>query len=135
MALGGAMGGEPTPARRRFAVAVWWHGRAGTPGIALGIALGMALGIVAFAASPAAAQAQNACSSGCRAAYGACYKSTHDRSRCQAQLQRCLEGCIRSRHSTWLGSGLPHRNQASVPLGPTAASSGHAHGHFGKVFR
>ena len=44
MALGGATGGEPTPARRRFAVAVWWHGRAGTPGMALGIALWLPLG-------------------------------------------------------------------------------------------
>ena len=45
MALGGATRGEPTPARQRFAVAVWWHGRAGTPGMALGMALGLALGI------------------------------------------------------------------------------------------
>jgi hypothetical protein len=102
------------------------------PGRRAALCLGLTLA-VAFWAGPAAAQ--NACSSGCRTAYGACYKSTHDRSRCQVQLQRCLEGCIRSRESSRRRSSLSGGARAPTPLDRAPRHLGHAHAHFGKLFK
>jgi hypothetical protein len=51
------------------------------------------------------------------------------------QLQRCLEGCIRSRESSRRRSSLSGGARAPTPLDRAPRHLGHAHAHFGKLFK